>query len=74
MLSSYSKLRIVAHFMAGNVVSKIQQLLQDEGSIVSRVSVGKFLYRYKRTSTYSKEEGSGRSMKVTSQVLATVEE
>lgn len=74
MLSSYSKLRIVAHFMAGNGASKIQQLLQDEGIIVSRVSIWKFLYRYKRTGTIARKEGSGRPTKVTPQVLATVEE
>lgn len=74
MLSSYSKLRIVAHFMAGNGASKIQQLLQDEGIIVSRVSIWRFLNRYKRTGTIARKEGSGRPTKVTPQVLATVEE
>lgn len=74
MLTRYAKLRILVHFMARNGPSKIQQLLQDEEIIISRVSIWKFLSRFKRTGTIARKEGSGRPTKITPQLMKIVEQ
>ena len=74
MLTRYAKLRILVHFMARNRPSKIQQLLQDEEIIISRVSIWKFLSRFKRTGTIARKEGSGRPTKITPQLMKIVEQ
>lgn len=73
MLSTYVKLRILAHHAMGNQAPTIEKLLREEGINVTRQSVWKFLHLYKRTSCLARKEGSGRPTKLTPEVMAIVE-
>lgn len=73
-LSTYAKMRILVLYSDGNTAPKIVQILKEENIRISRVSVWRFLVRYKKTGTIARKEGSGRPTKMTSEVMALVEE
>ena len=52
----------------------IQKLLKDEGIVVSRISIWKFLCLYANTLCISRKEGSGRPSKLTPEVMSIVEQ
>ena len=74
VLSTYAKQRILAYYSAGMRAPRIKQKLQDEGIIVSRVGVWKFLCDYKKTGTLSKLEGGGRRSKITGEIKQIIDQ
>lgn len=74
VLSTYAKQRILAYYSAGMRAPRIKQKLQDEGIIVSRVGVWKFLCNYKKTGTLSKLEGGGRRSKITGEIKQIIDQ
>ena len=48
--------------------------MQDEGIIVSRVGVWKFLCSYKKTGSLSKLEGGGRRSKITDEIKQIIDQ
>ena len=74
VLSEHASQRILVHYFAGYKAPSIQKLLKDEGVFVSRVSIWKFLCRYKKTGTIARQEGSGRKTLLTRQIQGVVEE
>ena len=63
----------MALYSIGNQAPTIQKLLREEDINVSRVSMWKFLRRYKTTGCVAQREGSGRPTKITSEVMLIVE-
>lgn len=74
VLSEHGCKRILTHYSAGHKAPSIQKLLEEEGIIVSRVAIWKFLARYKKTCTIARQEGSGRKSLLTPQIRKIVDE
>ena len=74
MLPTYAKMRILMLYSNGYRAPKIEKLLKEEGIRISRVSIWKFISRYKKTGCVARMEGSGRPAKISPEVMALVEE
>ena len=74
VLSLYARQRIVYYCDRGFRAPKIAKLLQNEGITISRVSVYKFLIRYRSTGSLARCEGSSPPKKMTPDIKAIVEE
>ena len=70
----YTKRRILLYHGQGLCAPTIAKLLEDEGIIVSRRGVAKFILRVKATGSIDRRAGSGRRSKQTAAVKAIVEE
>ena len=74
VLSTYAKQRVIFYHQRGYKAPTIAQLLREEGIIVTRVGVYKFLIRYRDTGTLQRKEGSGPPRKITTEVREVVEQ
>ena len=75
VLTTYAKQRIVHYYSAGLNAPSIKRKLQEEdGLLVSRVAVWKFLRLYLETGSLAKREGGGRCSKITPEVKLLVEQ
>ena len=74
MLLAYAKVRILILYWNGYRAPKIEKLLKEEGIRISRVSIWKFISRFKETGSVARKEGSGRPMKINAETTALVEE
>ena len=74
MLSTYAKVRILILYSNGYRAPKIEKLLKEEGIRISRVSIWKFISRYKVTGCVARKEGSGRLKKISPETMTLVEE
>ena len=61
-------------YFAGHKAPSIRKLLEAEGVFVSHVAIWKFLAKYKKTGTITRQEGSGRKSLLTRRILKIVEE
>ena len=75
VMSLYCKQRILFYYAEGIRSSNglKQQLEEEDGIIMSRVAIWKFLRRYKESQCLSRKEGSGRRSKITPEVKSIVE-
>lgn len=71
--SEYTKQRILSYWFQGQKAASIALKLKDEGIIVSRVGVWKFVKRYQLNGTIHRRPGSGRPSKITADVLRIVD-
>ena len=62
VLSTHEMQRILVYYSSGNKAPSIQKKLEQENIFVSRVSIWKFLARYKKTGTIARQEGRRKSM------------
>lgn len=74
VLSTYQKQRIVYLYNLGYKPPTIKKLLEEEGVMVTRQSVHRFLHVYRETGTIKRREGSGRPSKLTPTVRDLVEQ
>ena len=58
VLTTYDKQRILYYSSRGHSAAAIQKLLEEEGILISRVSVWKFLRHFKLTDCLARKEGS----------------
>ena len=72
--SSYKQQRILFFSGLGYKSTSIVRVLREEGLIVSKSAVVRFLKKYKETETICRRPGSGRPSKITPEVLRIVEE
>ena len=61
-------------YFAGHKGPSIRKLLEAEGVSVSHVAIWKFLAKYKKTGTITRQEGSGRKSLLRRRILKIVEE
>ena len=64
VLSDYAKQRIIVYDSQGKKAPSIAKLLENEGIVVSRIGVYKFLLHYRMTGSFRRRDGSGRPNKV----------
>ena len=57
VLTTYAKQRILHYSSNGHASPAIQRLLEEEGVLISRISVWKFLRHFKRTGCIARKEG-----------------
>ena len=74
VFNDYTKQRILYFYFQGLRAPTISRLLENEGIVVSRRGVAKFLKRYLATGTIGRRPGSGARMKITDEVKRIVEE
>ena len=74
VFNDYTKQRFLYFYFQGLRVPTISRLLENEGIVVSRRGVVKFLKRYLATGTIARRPGSGARMKITDEVKRIVEE
>ena len=74
VFDDYTKQRILIFFSHGTRAPTIARRLEDEGIVVSRRKVAKFLKRYFETGTIARRPGSGGKTKITDEVKRIVEE
>jgi len=74
VLSLYAKQRILFHYFEGRRSStRIKKLLEADGVYVTRVTVWKFVRRFRETRCIARKEGSGRPTKLTPEIKQLVE-
>ena len=74
VFDDYTKQRILFFFFAGNRAPTIARFLEDEGILVSRRGIAKFLKRYSSTGSICRLPGSGRKTKITEDVKRIVDQ
>ena len=74
VFSSYKKQRIVYLSSKGFKAPTIAKILQEEGILVSRFGIHKFLQRFEESGCLMRKPGSGRPSKITMEVKRLVEE
>ena len=74
VLSQYAKQRMLVYYFDGTKSStRLKKLLEEEGILISRVSVWKFIRHFRETNCLGRKEGSGRPTKITAEVKRFVE-
>ena len=73
VLSSYQKQRLLHYYFLGKHSTSIARLLREEGIVVNRSSVYKFINKFKETESITRRPGSGRPTKITPEILHIVE-
>ena len=71
--SKYTRQRILAYWFQGLKPVSIALKLKEEGIVVSRVGVWKFVKRYQQDGTIHRRPGSGRPSKIAVDVLRIVD-
>ena len=74
VLTDYAKQRILVHYNNGHRAPTIARLCRQEGVVVSRVNIWRFLCSYTKTGCIRRKEGSGRPSKITRDVKVIVEQ
>ena len=74
VLSTYAKQRMITLHEQGYKSPTVTKVLKEEGIRVSRVTVYKFLKRYKSTNTIWRREGSGCPSKITPAIRKLINE
>ena len=72
VFSIYIKQRILSFYADGLRAPSISKKLFEEGFIVSRRGVYKFLQKYRQTGDIGRRLGSGRPSKITEEVKSNV--
>ena len=72
--NEYTKLRILHFHVQGYRPPAITKRLEDEGIVVSRRGVAKFIKRFTRRGTIARQPGSGRKTKITEDIKRVVEQ
>ena len=72
VFSAYVKQRIIYFHQRGYRPPTISVLLQEESISASRVGIAKFLMKYELTGSVSRAPGSGRPMKISTEIKAIV--
>ena len=72
--SDYVKQRILFYYRSKKNSTQIVRCLEEEGYMASRVSVAKFLRRYKETGTIARVPGTGQATKGTPNIRVIIEE
>ena len=73
VLSSYQKQRLLHYYFLGKHSTSIARLLREEGIVVNRSSVYKFINKFKETESITLRPGSGCPTKITPEILHIVE-
>lgn len=74
VFDDYTKQRILYFYFQGLQAPTISRLLENEGIVVSRRGVAKFLKWYLATGTIAWRQGSGAKMKITNEAKRIIEE
>ena len=74
VFDDYTKQRILFFLFMGNRAPTIAKYLEDEGIVVSRRGVAKFLRHYLTTGSICRRQGSGRKTKITEDVKKVVDQ
>ena len=74
VFDDYTKQRILFYCFKGTRAPTIARLLEDEGIVVSRRGVAKFLKHYSATGSICRRQGSGRKTKITEDIKRIVDQ
>ena len=72
--STYTRQRILHHYLEGHKAPTIARLLREEGVKASRVGIAKFVSKYEETGSIGRRVGSGRPSKISAEMKEVVEE
>ena len=72
--STYTRQRILHHYLEGHKAPTIASLLREEGVKASRVGISKFLAKFEETGSIGQRIGSGRLSKLTAEMKKVVED
>ena len=72
--STYTRQRILHHYLEGHKAAPIARLLREDGVMASRVGISKFLAKFKEKGSIGRRIGSGRPSKITAEMKKVVKD